>query len=306
MIAVKNLSKDFKSIQALKGINLNVNAGEIYGFIGRNGAGKTTTMNILCGLSRPSSGNCIVNGKDVRLIKHPSELDIGYLAEEPKFFPWMSALETLEYLGNSANRQIKASRIYEILEWVGLKGEAARRVGGFSRGMRQRLGMASALIHDPKLLFLDEPSSALDPEGRNDVLNLILELKRMGKTIFFSSHILDDVERVCDRVGMLVQGRMVLEKPLTVLLNEHIAPIFDIEFNHFDGADVEKISKIEGVLDVVVENNRVAVTANNAEAVSFRLLAYLSLLHVSVCSFALRKKSLEDIFINEVNPNVQL
>ena len=302
MITAKGLHKYFKSFHALKGIDLHVEKGEIYGFIGQNGAGKSTTMNILAGLSRPSSGECIVNGKNIKAIRHPGELNIGYLPEEPKFYPWMTAYETLDYLGNGAGKSVSKEKIHEMLEWVGLKDASKRHVGGFSRGMRQRLGIACSLIHDPELLFLDEPSSALDPEGRIDVLRLIMDLKGMGKTIFFSTHILDDVERVCDRVGILSQGNLVLEKPLDKLLSEHISPVFDIVLKQ-DGFFFakEKLKTIEGVTNVSVDREKISVTASNADAVSIRLLSFFGAQGIPVVSFAQRKKSLEDIFFSEVN-----
>ncbi len=303
MITAKNLHKYYKSFHALKGIELNVKQGEIYGFIGHNGAGKSTTMNILTGLSRPSMGECVVNGKDLRGIKNPGELCIGYLPEEPKFYPWLSARESLEYLGSAGGRSVTKVRVSQMLEWVGLKGAANRRVGGFSRGMRQRLGIGAALIHDPSLLFLDEPSSALDPEGRSDVLSLIKSLKETGKTVFFSSHILDDVERVCDRIGMLVQGRLVLEKPLGELLHENLSPAFDIELKNADSKLAEGLKELDCVTDAADEHNKLSVTVSDADAGSKALLKFFSDKNVPVLSFSLRKNSLEDIFIREANNN---
>jgi len=301
MIEVHGLNKYYKAFHALKGIDLHVRRGEIYGFIGHNGAGKSTTINILTGLSRPASGECRVNGRDIAGIRHPGELGIGYLPEEPRFYPWMTAYETLEYLSKGSGKASVKPRIMELLTWVGLKEAASRRVGGFSRGMRQRLGIAAAMIHDPDLLFLDEPSSALDPEGRSDVLHLIRELKSRGKTVFFSTHILDDVERICDRVGMLVKGKMVLEKPLEALLKENLTPIFDIELGYHDDGLASGISSLEGVSAAVLEDTRLTVTVADAERDSKRLLSFLSAQSNPVLSFTLRKNSLEDIFIKEMN-----
>lgn len=242
MITVKNLHKRFNELHVLKGMDMNVGRGEIYGFIGQNGAGKTTAMNILAGLSRPTNGRCFVNGKDVSSIQHPGDLHIGYLPEEPRFYPWMSAYETLEYLGNGAT----PVRINEMIGWVGLSEAARRRVGGFSRGMKQRLGIGAALIRNPELLILDEPSSALDPEGRSDVLQLIMEMKQMGKTVLFSTHILSDVERICDTVGMITRGRIVIEKPLNQLQKQIKLPVFDITLRVFLNNDIlEKINQLD-------------------------------------------------------------
>ncbi len=301
MIEVKGLHKYFKSFHALKGIDLHVKKGEIYGFIGHNGAGKSTTINILAGLSRPSAGQCMVNGMDVRNTR-PGDLGIGYLPEEPKFYPWLTAYETLEYLGSGKDKRASRQQIDSMLEWAGLKDSASRRVGGFSRGMRQRLGIAAALIRDPELLLFDEPSSALDPEGRMEVLNLIKDLKGRGKTVFFSTHILDDVERVCDRVGILADGRLVLEKPLETLLSENISPVYDIELKEADETLRAQLEGLGGVISVSAEGRTLSVAVKDPYD-SKALLSFFAQQSVPVTSLALRKNRLEDIFISEVNHN---
>lgn len=298
MITVKKLHKSFGIFHVLKSIDMHVSRGEIYGFIGQNGAGKTTTMNILTGLSRPTGGYCIVNGKDVSGIQHPGELHIGYLPEEPRFYPWMSAYETLEYLGNSAT----PARINELLGWVGLSKAARRKVGGFSRGMKQRLGIGAALIRDPELLILDEPSSALDPEGRSDVLRLITELKQMGKTVLFSTHILSDVERICDTVGMIAEGRIILEKPMELLQKQRTHPVFDVEpavsLNH---ALLEKIKQINCIKDIKYTGKKLAVTGTSRSEASKCIMRFFADNNIAVTAFALRKNNLEELFIQEVN-----
>jgi ABC-2 type transport system ATP-binding protein len=302
MITVQNLHKKFKSFHALKGIDLHVKKGEIYGFIGQNGAGKSTTMNILAGLSRPNEGHCIVNGLDVTKIRHPSELHIGYLPEDPRFYPWMTARETLNYLGNSPQHRTDQARIDEMLNWIGLEKAANRRVGGFSRGMKQRLGIGAALIHDPELLILDEPSSALDPEGRSDVLRLIRDLKQMGKTVFFSSHILNDVERICDTVGMIAAGVMKMEKPLDVILKENILPIYDVTLQMpIDPATLDMLKQVAGVTDVTAHNDRLSIATADADSASTHLMRFFSEHDLALRSFSLRENDLENIFIQEVN-----
>ena len=302
MIEVVDLHKHFKTVHALKGISLNVRKGEIYGFIGQNGAGKSTTMNILAGLSRPDSGQCVVNGKDVREIHHPSDLRIGYLPEEPRFYPWLSAKETLDYLGSGKQGSVSRQRIGEVLDWVGLSAAAGRRVGGFSRGMKQRLGIGAALLHDPELLILDEPSSALDPEGRKDVLNLIIDLRQMGKTVIFSSHILSDVERVCDTVGMIVSGQMAMEKPLQEILGDVSASVFDIILQvPVTQGVIGRINDLDGVMAVSCQDNQLAVTVHDAVLGSTALMRFLADESIAVQGMTLRKNSLEDIFIQGVN-----
>jgi len=297
MITIQNLHKRFANFHALRGINLHVAKGEVYGFIGHNGAGKSTTMNILAGLSRPSSGTCIVNGKDVAKVQHPSELNIGYLPEDPRFYPWMTATETLLYL----SRIISPKRVDEVLEWVGLKEAKNRRVGGFSRGMKQRLGIGAALIHNPELLILDEPSSALDPQGRSDVIQLIGELKRMGKTVLFSTHILADVERVCDTVGIIVSGNMTMEKPLAVIRKENILPIYDIALQAPPSVEMlQEIGQLAGVTAAEHSGTTLAVTVADTAVASKQLLQFLATQNIEVRAIALRENQLEDIFIQEV------
>lgn len=301
MITVTNLHKEFKTFHALRGIDLHVRKGEVYGFIGQNGAGKSTTMNILAGLSRPTAGTCMVNGQDVTKIKHPSDLNIGYLPEDPQFYPWLTAAETLHYLGNDAGHKVSQTRIDETLGWVGLSEAKNRRVGGFSRGMKQRLGIGAALIHDPELLILDEPSSALDPQGRSDVLRLIRELKQMGKTVFFSTHILSDVERVCDTVGMITAGTMAMEKPLVDIKKENLLPIYDVVIQGFDSQSViPQLQQIAGVTKAEFRDDKLSITVADIATASRDLLHFFSQQDIVVRAFVLRENQLEDIFIQEV------
>lgn len=302
MIRVTNLHKKFNTYHALKGIDMTVEKGEIYGFIGRNGAGKSTTMNIMAGLSRPTEGQCIVNGIDISKIHHPSDLAIGYLPEDPKFYSWMTARETLDYLGNSGKYPVKKQQVNGILDWVSLSNDADRRVGGYPRGMRQRLGIAAALIRDPELLILDEPSSALDPEGRSDVLRLITELKQMGKTILFSTHILSDVERVCDTVGIIASGRLTMQRPLAEIQKEIIVPVYDIILNEPPSQWIlEALSGHPRVSHLSAKGNAISVTTNEADHFSLELMSFLTSHRMTASSFSLRKPDLEDIFLQEVN-----
>ena len=302
MIEVKELKKSFKDFEALQGLNLNVRQGEIYGFIGKNGAGKSTTMNILAGLSKPTSGECLVGGIKVSDIIQASDLDLGYLPEDPKFYPWLSACETLTYLGDSGTHRIKPGRIQEILEWGGLDKDKHRRVGTFSRGMKQRLGICSAILHDPGLLILDEPSSALDPQGRNDVLHLIKGLKDMGKTVLFSSHILNDVERVCDRIGIIASGRMVLEKSLKDLEHSHLQPVYDVTFEEKITEEAQKCIKSSiRVLSTEIKEQVMVIKMEDGHESILTLMQILIDNNLKIVGVSRRKPTLEDIFIKEVH-----
>lgn len=297
MITVKGLVKEFDGFRALKGLNMHVKKGEIYGFIGPNGSGKTTTMNILAGLSRPAQGECTVNGLDVTKLTRPGDLKIGYLPEDPKFYPWMTAHETLDYLSGGRN----TGHTGEILKWTGLLDARNRSVGGFSRGMKQRLGIGAALIRNPELFILDEPSSALDPEGRSEVLRLIKDLKGMGKTILFSTHILDDVERICDTVGMIDAGQMLFEKPLAQLQKENTQPIFDITPVHpVESSILDALEQLTGLVSLAKSGKSFTIkVADNGVSVS--VMRFLADSGILIESFSLRKARLEDLFLQGVN-----
>ena len=297
MIQVTRLTKQFGAFQVLKGLDMKVKAGEIYGFIGQNGAGKTTTMNILAGLSRPAQGECTVNGRDVTKLTHPGDLNIGCLPEDPKFYPWMSACETLRYLSDGRDD----GNIQEILRWTGLSDAQNRRVGGFSRGMKQRLGIGAALIRNPQLLILDEPSSALDPEGRSEVLQLIRDLKGMGKTILFSTHILDDVERVCDTVGMIDNGKMMFEKPLAQLQKECVQPMFDIvTVSAVRPGLLELLEQLPGVVSLTNSEKTLTIKAVD-NAVSVSVMRFLAEHEIVIDTFSRHRARLEDLFLQGVN-----
>ncbi len=200
-IVTDALVKEYGKVKAVDGLNLAVTEGAIFGFLGPNGAGKTTTIRMLTGMARPTSGSAKVAGVNLGS-DGQVRARIGYLPEEPAFYTWMSPLEFLDHVGRlfgigSSDRKVRSK---ELLAQVGLSEVAKRRIGGFSRGMRQRMGLAQALINRPEVLFLDEPVSALDPGGRKEVLDMIQGLRGQC-TVFMSTHILADVERVCDTRG---------------------------------------------------------------------------------------------------------
>lgn len=296
MIEIRNLHKHFKQFHALKGIHLTVNENEIYGFIGHNGAGKSTTMNIMMGLSHVEEGTCFIDGKDVSKLSQPSDLNVGFLPENPQFYPWMSALEYLLYCSKHPDK----NKAMETLKWAGLEKSAKRKIKGFSRGMKQRLGLAVATINDPKLIILDEPSSALDPEGRSEVLKLMMQLKEMGKTIIFSSHILSDIERICDRIGMIEQGEMVFEKSLQSLLSENVKPIVDVDISEeISDEIIDQLEQYEDVLHVTKDFSKLSIQMTSPEFDTKALLEKLLKHNVPVIGFNQRKNNLESLFVKE-------
>lgn len=216
-VSVEGLVKVYGSVRALDGVDLEVASGSVFGFLGPNGAGKTTTLRILTGLARPSAGQARVLGHDVARATGDVRADIGFLPDVPGFYEWMTAPEFLRFAGSlfGLGGRTLDERVGSLIDLAGLAG-VTTRIGGYSRGMKQRLGIAQALVNAPALLLLDEPTSALDPIGRKEVLEMIASLA--GRTtVFFSTHVLADVERVCDTVAVLNRGRVVAQAPITTL-----------------------------------------------------------------------------------------
>jgi ABC-2 type transport system ATP-binding protein len=220
-VSIHGLTKVYGRAQALDGVELTVPQGSVFGFLGPNGAGKTTTLRILAGLARPTSGNATILGHDVVAEADAVHCLIGYLPDVPGFYSWMTAREFLELCGKlfGLSSATLEERIETLLDLAGLS-DVDTRIGGYSRGMKQRLGVAQALVNAPRLLLLDEPTSALDPIGRRELLEMIAGLS--GRTtVLFSTHILADVERVCDSVAILAKGRVVEEAAIDDLKMRH-------------------------------------------------------------------------------------
>jgi len=216
-VELVGVRKVFRTTAALDGLSLSVPEGSVFGFLGPNGAGKTTTLRILAGLARPSSGAARVLGRDVSGAGGDVRALIGYLPDVPAFYKWMTAPQYLRFAGSlfGLRGDVLEARVAALLDLAGLAG-VGTRIGGFSRGMKQRLGVAQALVNAPRLLLLDEPTSALDPIGRREVLDMVAAL-RGRTTVFFSTHILADVERVCDTVAIIDHGRVAAHAPIDEL-----------------------------------------------------------------------------------------
>jgi ABC-2 type transport system ATP-binding protein len=224
MIRIEGISKEFKEgigsrkVKALEDLTLEIHMGEVFGFLGPNGAGKSTAIKILINLIHPDRGNAFIRDKDVK--DKNVRRYVGYLPENPYFYDYLTAEELLWFGGKASGLSSKAirERSNELLNKVNLHSARKRQLRTYSKGMVQRAGLALALIHDPQVVILDEPMSGLDPIGRKMVGNLIVELKSQGKTVFFSSHILTDIERFCDRVGIIIGGKLRLVDSLSNLL----------------------------------------------------------------------------------------
>ena len=205
MIKVKNISKSYESVKIIDGLSLEIEKGSIFGFLGPNGAGKTTTIKMLVGLNAPDSGKILIDDKNVQKIKNREK--IGFMPEDPYFYDHLTALEFLGFMQSLFSNT--SEKPENILATVGLKDVGNKPIINFSKGMKQRLGLAQAIINNPEYLFLDEPLDGLDPIGRREFKQILLALKKEGKTIFFNSHILSDVEEICDQIGIINKGKLI-------------------------------------------------------------------------------------------------
>jgi len=258
-ISMVGLTKHYDDVQALTDLTLDVPAGAVYGFLGPNGAGKTTALKVLAGLARATAGSASINGVAVSAAgEHRRQL--GYLAQDPRFYGWMTGRETLRHVarfrGADANRE---PWIASLLERAGIADAADRRTSTYSGGMRQRLGIAQALVGRPAVILLDEPVSALDPLGRKDVLDLMRDL-RGETTVFYSTHILDDVQRVSDHVAILDHGRLVKAAPTQALLGSFTQNTLRVVLGGATDGTASAMAGLAGVTSAVIASSDGAST----------------------------------------------
>lgn len=302
IIECDGITKRYGSAEALRGLTFTVESGGCVGFLGPNGAGKTTAIRILTGLARPNSGRVAVNGFDVVRDRSKVCRIIGYLPQAPVFYNYMTALESVLWTAElfGIPKQKARSRSEELLRLLGLWAERQRTVGGYSGGMKQRLGIAHALINDPRIVFLDEPVSALDPLGRSEILDLIQQVKART-TVFMSSHVLGDVERVSDRVVIVNKGRVAADAAVEELRDRYATDVFEIETAHGD-PDIGDVLRHEPYVTSVAAftpgHYRVAVSDLG---MARRLLPKV-VLHsgATLLRYASRAPTLEEIFLRVV------
>jgi len=303
LVRVDGVVKDFRpgfglrTKRVLHGISFSVNEGEIFGFVGPNGAGKTTTLKVLMGLIRATEGQASILGHDVR--ETDFRRHVGFLPENPYFYDFLTGREILDFYarlsGVDASR--RAERVSTLLDWVGLSHAADARLRTYSKGMLQRTGIAQALVHDPNVIFLDEPMSGLDPIGRMEIRDLILRLRTEGKTVFMNTHILSDVEMVCDRVAIIVHGRIRYEG--------HIDHFLDDSGRRSEvvvaGIAPEVAQRLEEDLGAELRGHgeRIAVRLHEKDVGSALTLVLGS--GADVVSVTPERASLEDIFMTAVN-----
>jgi ABC-2 type transport system ATP-binding protein len=305
VIEIKGLTKDYevgfarkRKVRALEDLTLDVTRGEIFGFLGPNGAGKTTTLKLLMRLIFPTAGTARILGAPIDHVVTRSR--IGYLPENPYFYDYLSGRELLDYTGAlfGAPRDRARKRSQELLGLIGLAGEPAeRQLRKYSKGMLQRIGIAQALVNDPEVVFMDEPMSGLDPIGRREVRDLLLSLRREGKTIFFSSHILSDVEALCDRAAILRRGKLFRCGPVHELsgVQRPAVEVVAVGCNHDELQKLaESSSFVESITATPVGVNVVVSEESNVDAV----LAMIRETGGKFVSANPSRASLEDIFVD--------
>jgi ABC-2 type transport system ATP-binding protein len=275
-------------------VSFDVEEGEIFGYLGPNGAGKTTTVKLAVGLLRASSGTITCFGKPSTSPGIKSR--IGFLPEHPYFYQHLSAIELLEFYGNvcGVEKRSLRGRAEELLEATGLSGFRDTQLSKFSKGMLQRIGLAQALINDPDIIILDEPLSGLDPVGRREIRDLILQQKSQGKTVFFSSHILQDVEIICDRVGILSQGK-ILKVATVAEVRAGSTRCVEVQI---EGIDTAKASVL-GLGEITVRGDKVVIALGPDADVS-RAVGVLLASGAKVTAVIPHRQTLEDYFMNEV------
>jgi len=307
VIDTQDLCKTYNNVQALQSLNLKVQPNTICGFLGPNGAGKTTTIKLLLGLAWPTSGGGKVFGLDILKENDQIRRRVGYLAQDPRFYEYMTARETLRFTASffyKGSRAAIEQRVAETLDLVGLDDKADRPVKGFSGGERQRLGIAQAQVNYPDLLILDEPAASLDPQGRHDVLD-VMERLRKHTTIFYSTHILDDVQRVSDTVIILNRGELVSQGPIEEVLAWGQAVSFTLTVKGNSGGIEARLRSQPWVtgLEEMSRNGRVSwlIRVSDHELAEAELVPLaLASGGVTICEFGCKKQNLEDVFLNIV------
>ncbi|AZS17235.1 ABC transporter ATP-binding protein [Paenibacillus lutimineralis] len=306
IIQVNQLTRKFGERTTVKGISFALEKGSCTALLGPNGAGKTTTLRMLAGLLTPSSGTITRSGRDQskgRLSNNHSQ--IGYLPQHPSFYKWMSGMEFVVYAArlSGMSKQEARSEAEAVLERVGLKSAARRRISGYSGGMKQRLGLAQALVHHPDLLLLDEPVSALDPVGRREVMELLQELKG-ETTILLSTHVLHDAEEVCDRVMMMREGEIVENGELSDLLAKYSLPVLNLQLEHHSSqraADwLRSLQDRSFVLEYEQQGGAATITVSNMKEARAVILSEAAERHIPLQRFEAGSSSLEKMFMKVV------
>lgn len=297
IVEVNNLSKKFNEIKAVNDLSFSVHQGDIYGFLGQNGAGKSTTIRMMLTLIKPGSGEIKIFGKELLANRHEILQQTGAIIERPDMYKYLSAYDNLSIFAKLSGLKVTRKLIMDRLQQVGLADRSKSKVRTFSQGMKQRLGIAIALVHDPKLIILDEPTNGLDPQGIADMRNLILSLSReMGKTVIVSSHLLSEIELIANRMVIINKGKKIVEGEVSALLDPSNT-IVQLETTD-DTATFNKLKNTEWASRTVLTSKYIQLTINKMEIP--RLVETLSEIKAGIIAIQPRH-SLEDYFLSLTN-----
>lgn len=298
IVEVKHLVKHYGKFKAVEDVSFDVYPGDVFGFLGPNGAGKSTTIRTMLSLIKPTSGELKLFGKDLSTDRNYILKRIGCIVEKPDFYKYLSAEKNIEIFARISGVAVTKSKIHEIIEFVGLKGREKDKLSGFSHGMKQRLGIAQTLIHDPELIILDEPTTGLDPQGIIDIRNLILQLRNEHKkTVLLSSHILSEIELIANRMVIINKGKTIVQGSVNELLNaQELIVLFSVD----DIAKAKQLlanASLEKSIDKVENNNLLLHISQEKIPVINKLFCDNGLNVFSIES----KRKLEDYFLKLIN-----
>ena len=298
IIEVNHLSKHFGKIRAVEDVSFDVYKGDVFGFLGPNGAGKSTTIRAMLSLITPTAGDIRLFGKELRTNRKFILSKIGCIVEKPDFYHYLSAEKNLEIFARISGSDVSRLRIHEMIDFVGLKGREKDKVGSFSHGMKQRLGIAQTILHDPGLIILDEPNTGLDPQGSISIRNLILQLKNeRNKTILLSSHILSEIELIANRMVIIAKGKSIIQGNVSELLNEQDL-VVSFEVDQPEKAKQIISDKLSAAVIASIENNTLQLN------VAYQLIPQINqwLSENGVKIFGIdSKRKLEDYFLKLVS-----
>jgi len=267
MIQVQDLHKKYESLQAVDGISFDVQEGELFGFLGPNGAGKTTTLSMICGLLRPDSGNVYLNGIDVWQNPKEAKRSLGLVPQDVALYEEFSSRENLRFWGglyDISSKQL-SSRIDQVLDWVGLADRSKESVAKFSGGMKRRLNIAIGLVHNPKVILLDEPTVGIDPQSRNAILDLIREITRSGTTVLFTTHHLEEAQALCERIAIMDHGKILecgsLDELINVVGGEEMVTVQ----GGFTSAEIHSLIHSQPVTPISIADSKATLVFQNQQ-----------------------------------------
>jgi len=308
ILSIKNLTKKFSSFVALDSLSLDVKKKSCVGFLGPNGAGKTTTLKILTGLLRPTSGTAYINGFDITKNFRNAASGVGAVVETPEFYPNFTPVDVLSYFGKlrGMTQQEIIDRTQKVLDEVNMAEWSNKKIGKFSKGMKQRIAIASSLLHEPDLVILDEPVSGLDPRGMMEVREIIKSVKKQGRTIFMSSHLLGETQAICDEVALIDKGKLLGVKSINELQSKNKYKI-RIEFlEPLTELQIDRIKNFEQIIDMQQDAPNVFIV--NFEGTGLQRTEFLKFLQenkMKVISFSLVESNLENLYKEMVSDSVR-